>query len=177
LHDQHTEIQPFNATVRSRIALAAAACRESVENLNQLLADLMTLRDLYKKHHWQVSGANFAQLHELFDRHHSQQEEVIDAVAERIHTLGGVSLATAADVAQTTRIARPPSGREGAASQLSRLLDAHELVLHEARAMARVAEEGGDVGSADLLVSSIIRLSELQAWKLSQHLVEQSPAS
>ena len=175
-HNQHTEIQPFNVMVRSRIALAAEVCKQSVESLNQLIANAMTLRDLYKKHHWQVSGADFAPLHELFDRHHAQQEEAIDAIAERIHTLGGVSLAMAADIAELTRIARPPRGREGAAAQLSRLLDAHELVLHEARTMARLAEQGGDVGSADLLVSTVIRLNELQAWKISQHLVGQSRA-
>src|SRR5687768_14177349 len=93
------EIQPFNVIVRMPIALATAACRRSVENLNQLLSDAMSLRDLYKKHHWQVSGATFAQLHELFDRHHSQQEDAIDLIAERIQSLGGVSLAMSADIA------------------------------------------------------------------------------
>jgi starvation-inducible DNA-binding protein len=172
--DHGVEIQPFNAIVRMPIALAEAACRQSVENLNQLLADAMSLRDLYKKHHWQVSGATFSQLHELFDRHHSQQEDAIDVIAERIQSLGGVSLAMSADIAEVTRVPRPPRGREAVRVQISRLLHAHELVLHEARTMARLAAEYADDGTADLLVSAVIRLNEQQAWRLSQHLVPSS---
>ena len=172
--DQGTEIQPFNVIVRMPIALATSSRKQSVENLNQLLADAMSLRDLYKKHHWQVSGATFLQMHELFDDHHSQQEDAIDAIAERIQSRGGVSLAMAADVAETTRVPRPPKGRETLPVQIQRLLNAHELVLHEARAMARLATEYGDDGTADLLVSTVIRLNELQAWKLSQHLAPSS---
>jgi starvation-inducible DNA-binding protein len=165
------EIQPFNVFVRVPIALAATACKQSVENLNQLLADAMTLRDLYKKHHWQVSGATFSQLHELFDRHHAQQEDAIDAIAERIQSLGGVSLAMAADIAEATRVPRPPKGREVLRVQILRLLHAHELVLHEARTMARLATDYADDGTADLLVSAVIRVNEQQSWQLSQHIV------
>jgi len=172
--DHGVEIQPFSAIVRMPIALAAAACQQSVENLNQLLADAMSLRDLYKKHHWQVSGATFAQLHELFDRHHSEQADAIDSIAERIQSLGGVSLAMAADIAEVTRVPRPPKGREAVRDQISRLLHAHELVLHEARTMARLAAEYADDGTADLLVGAVIRLNERQAWQLSQHLVPSS---
>src|SRR5215472_14622054 len=85
---------------------------EMTEQLNQLLADTITVRDLYKKSHWQVAGPSFYQLHLLFDKHYSEQNELIDSIAERIQLLGGVSLAMAADVAETTRIERPPRGRE-----------------------------------------------------------------
>src|SRR5207247_5036265 len=135
-------------------------CKESVEHLNQLLADTMTLRDLYKKHHWQVSGPTFYQLHLLFDKHHAEQSTLIDAIAERIQLLGGVSIAMAPDVAETTLIPRPPKGREEAPVQISRLLHAHEIVLKEARAMARRAAESGDDGTNDLIVSEIIRRTE-----------------
>ena len=114
------------------IALSANACKESVENLNQLLADTMTLRDLYKKHHWQVAGPTFYQLHLLFDKHYEQQSELVDAIAERIQMLGGVSLAMAPDVAEATLIPRAPKGREEVPVQISRLLHAHEIVLKEA---------------------------------------------
>jgi starvation-inducible DNA-binding protein len=107
------------------IALAESACKESVENLNQLLADTMTLCDLYKKHHWQVSGPTFYQLHLLFDKHYAEQSTLIDSIAECIQLLGGVSVAMAHDVAETTLITRPPKGRERVPVQLSRLLHAH----------------------------------------------------
>jgi starvation-inducible DNA-binding protein len=169
---QHAhEIQPFGHLVRMPIALSEHACKESVDNLNQLLADTMTLRDLYKKHHWQVAGPTFYQLHLLFDKHHDEQNEVVDAVAERIQLLGGVSVAMAHDVAETTLVPRAPKGREEVPVQVSRLLHAHEIVLKEARTMARRAAEAGDDGTNDLIVSGVIRRNELQVWFVAEHIV------
>src|SRR3954463_15742918 len=142
VHQQAHEIQPFGHLLKLPIALAENVCNESVQNLNQLLADTMTLRDLYKKHHWQVAGPTFYQLHLLFDKHYEVQNELVDQVAERIQLLGGISIAMAHDVAETTLIPRPPKGREEVPVQISRLLHAHEIVLKEARAMARLAAEG-----------------------------------
>src|SRR5258708_39196921 len=117
--------QSFNGVAEMRIALARKARAESVAALNQILADTMTLRDLYKKHHWQASGPTFYELHLLFDKHHDEQEELVDAIAERIQSLGGVSIAMAADVAQTTLIPPPPKGPEEPPVQISRPLHAH----------------------------------------------------
>ena len=171
LHQHAREIQPFGKIARSPIALDEVVCAKSIENLNQLLADTMTLRDMYKKHHWQVAGPTFYQLHLLFDKHHGEQDELVDTIAERIQLLGGISLAMAADVAETTLIPRPPRGREEVPVQISRLLEAHEIVLKEARSMARQADEGGDDGTNDLIVSDVIRSNELQVWFLAEHLV------
>ncbi len=166
---QHAhEIQPFGHLVRMPIALSEHACKESVDNLNQLLADTMTLRDLYKKHHWQVAGPTFYQLHLLFDKHYDEQNDLVDAVAERVQLLGGVSVAMAHDVAETTLIPRAPRGREEVPAQISRLLHAHEIVLKEARAMARRAAEAGDDGTNDLIVSDVIRRNELQVWFIAE---------
>ena len=166
------EIQPYGHLVHMPIALDSKVCRQSVENLNQLLADTITLRDLYKKHHWQVAGPTFYQLHLLFDKHYGEQNELVDQIAERIQLLGGVSLAMAHDVADTTLIPRVPRGRESAPVQISRLLHAHEIVLEEARSMARRAAAGGDDGTNDLLVSNVIRTNELQVWFIGEHVIE-----
>ena len=171
--NQHAhEIQPFGHLVRLPIALSEVVCKESVANLNQLLADTMTLRDLYKKHHWQVSGPTFYQLHLLFDKHYEEQSTLVDTIAERIQVLGGVSIAMAADVAETTIIPRPVKGREPVPVQISRLLHAHEIVLKEARTMARLAAEQGDDGTNDLIVSDVIRTNELQVWFVGEHVVD-----
>ena len=172
VHQQGNEIQPYGHLVRLPIALSEEACKQSVEHLNQLLADTMVLRDLYKKHHWQVAGPTFYQLHLLFDKHYEQQNELVDAIAERIQLLGGVSLAMAHDIAETTLIPRPPKGREEPAVQISRLLHAHEIVLKEARTMARLAAERGDDGTNDLIVSDVIRGNELQVWFVAEHVVD-----
>jgi starvation-inducible DNA-binding protein len=167
------EIQPYGHVVKLPIALSETACREAVANLNQLLADTMMLRDLYKKHHWQVAGSTFAQLHALFDAHYEVQAELVDLVAERIQMLGGVSIALAHDVADTTMIPRPPRGREEVPVQISRLLHAHEIVLNEARAMARQAAQRDDQGTSDLLVGDVIRRNERQVWFLAAHVVDE----
>src|SRR5437867_4530304 len=166
------EIQAFGHVIRLPIALSENVAGQSVENLNQILADTITLRDLYKKHHWQIAGPTFYQLHLLFDKHYDEQNALVDAIAERIQLLGGVSVAMAPDVAETTLIPRPPKGREEAPVQISRLLHAHEIVLKEARAMARRAAESGDDGTNDLIVSDIIRRNELQVWFVAEHVVD-----
>ncbi len=168
-HQYAHEIQPFGHLVKLPIALAEKVCRGSVDDLNQLLADTMTLRDLYKKHHWQLT---FYQLHLLFDKHYEQQNQSVDAIAERIQLLGGVSIAMAHDVAETTLIPRPPKGREEVPVQISRLLHAHEIVLKEARTMARRAAEAGDDGTNDLIVGDVIRQNELQVWFVAEHVVD-----
>src|SRR5499427_9472545 len=171
-HETAHEIQPFGHPIRMPLALSEQACRDGVENLNQLLADTMTLRDLYKKHHWQIAGSTFYQLHLLFDKHYEEQNELVDTIAERIQLLGGVSIAMAADVAEITIIPRPPRGREEVPVQISRLLEAHEIVLKEARTMAKQASEAGDDGTNDLIVSDVIRTNEMQVWFLAEHLVD-----
>lgn len=172
LHQKGHETQPYGHVLRVPIALEEAARKESIENLNQVLADTITLRDMYKKHHWQVSGPTFYQLHLLFDKHAEEQSKLIDAMAERIQLLGGVSVAMAHDVAEMTLVPRPPKGREPVPVQISRLLHAHEIVLKEARTMARLADEHEDDGTNDLLVSDVIRTNELQVWFVSQHVVD-----
>jgi starvation-inducible DNA-binding protein len=172
VHQHAHETQPFGHLIRMPIALSETTCAESVANLNQLLADTITLRDLYKKHHWQVAGPTFYQLHLLFDKHYEEQNEIVDAIAERVQLLGGVSIAMAPDVAEMTLIPRPPKGREEAPVQISRLLHGHEIVLKEARTMARLAAQGGDDGTNDLIVSDVIRRNELQVWFVAEHVVD-----
>jgi len=167
------EIQAFNAIVSVPIALAEGVRRESTSSLNQILADTIVLRDLYQKHHWQTSGPTFYPLHLLFDKHLAEQGELADQLAERVMALGGVCVAMPADVAAMTIIPPPPRDREAAAAQLARLLHAHEVILEEARAMARQAAAAGDDGTNDLLVSGVIRVNEAQVWFVASHLIDE----
>ena len=169
------ETQRYGQIVPMPHGLPEKAAASSVAMLNQALADTITLRDMYKKHHWQVVGPTFNELHLLFDKHFEAQVELVDLIAERIQVLGGISLAMAADIAEETKIPRPPRGREPAAVQLSRLIDAHTLIIKAARSCAEKADDAGDPGTNDLLVSNVLRTNELQVWFLSEHLVAASP--
>ena len=171
-HQSAREIQAYGTVSQMvPLELEEPVRLEMTEQLNQLLADTITLRDLYKKCHWQVAGPTFYQLHLLFDKHFGEQVELVDSIAERIQLLGGISLAMAADVAETTQIERPPRGREEVPVQLSRLLDAHQIIIRQCRALADRASKLGDDGTNDLVVSDVLRGNELQAWFLSEHLV------
>jgi starvation-inducible DNA-binding protein len=173
LHQHAPEIQQYGTVTHLlSLELEEPVRLEMTEGLNQLLADTITLRDLYKKSHWQVAGPTFYQLHLLFDKHFQEQSELVDAIAERIQVLGGISLAMAPDVAETTRIARPPRGREEVPVQLSRLLDAHQVIIRDCRNFASRASRVGDDGTNDLIVSQVLRSNELQTWFLSEHLVD-----
>jgi starvation-inducible DNA-binding protein len=172
-HQRGREIQPFGSITRIPIGLSEKVCKASVAALNQVLADTMTLRDLYKKHHWQVSGHTFYSLHLLFDKHFEEQAELVDTIAERIQLLGGLAIAMAPDVAEATKIERPPKGREEVPVQISRILEAHELICKQARDFAEKASDAGDEGTNDLLVSDVLRLNELQAWFVAEHVVDE----
>src|SRR5882762_10350071 len=174
LHQRAGEIQAYGTvSYLLPLELEEPVRLEMTERLNQLLADTITLRDLYKKSHWQVSGPTFYQLHLLYDKHYEEQSELVDTIAERIQILGGISLAMAADVAEATRIERPPKGREEVPVQLSRLLDAHQEIITYCRETAARAQRAGDDGTNDVLVSDVLRTSEMQVWFLSEHLVEE----
>lgn len=173
LHQNAKPIQQFGMVRKDlAIGLSEEVRKKSVDALNQVLADTSALRDLYKKHHWQVSGHTFYQLHLLFDKHFDEQVELVDELAERIQALGGLSIALAADVAENTKIPRAPKDREEVPVQISRLLDAHEIILVEARKYAKEAADAGDDGTNDLLISDIVRTNEAQAWFIAEHLVD-----
>jgi starvation-inducible DNA-binding protein len=163
-------VQEYGTVVNRPISLDHKVRLTNVEKLNPLLADTMTLRDMYKKHHWQVAGPTFYQLHLLFDKHFGEQSELVDAIAERVQTLGGVAIAMAHDVAETTRIPRLPRGREDVNTQLFRLLEAHELIIAETRELAEAADQNGDQGTNDLLVSQVLRTNEFQVWFITEQI-------
>ena len=157
---------------RLPIGLEESTRQESVTMLNQLLADTITLRDMYKKHHWQVVGPTFYQLHLLFDKHYEEQSVLVDAIAERIQILGGVAVAMAHDVAELSSIPRVPRDREEAPVQVSRLLDGHQRILKNCHDYASKADESGDDGTNDLVVSQLVRTNELQVWFVAEHVVD-----
>jgi starvation-inducible DNA-binding protein len=172
LHQHGKELQAFGTVRQFPLGLSYEARLYACQRLNQLLADTQILYALYKKHHWLMRGATFYQLHLLLDKHAGEQLALVDKLAERVQTLGGVAVGDPRHVAELTRVPRPPDGCEEVPAMLSRLLEAHELILRDAHdAAARVAGLGDD-GTNDLLVSDVIRTGELQAWFLAEHLVD-----
>lgn len=172
LHQHGHEIQQYGNLRNMPISLESDARSESCALVNQILADTIILYHLYKKHHWMMRGSTFYQLHLLLDKHADEQLELIDAMGERVQTLGGVSIAEPRHVAEATKIQRPPNGVEAVPRMLSRLLEAHELILEELREAINETAANQDSGTNDLLVSQVLRTNELQAWFLAEHLAD-----
>lgn len=180
LHQHGHEIQQYGTLRNLPIALDPDARIESCTLVNQILADTIILYHLYKKHHWMMRGHTFYQLHLLLDKHASEQLESIDLMGERVQTLGGVAIADPRHVAEITKIQRPPNGVEEVPVMLSRLLEAHELIIGELRSAILVPRRfandktaaNRDSGTNDLLVSQVLRMNELQVWFLAEHLVD-----
>ncbi len=172
-HAKAKEIQKYGEVTHDLPHPLDAKIRaDMVGQLNQLLADTIAIRDMYKKHHWQVGGPTFYQLHLLFDKHFEEQVEMADTIAERVQLLGGVSIAMGGDVAEITKVQRPPRGKEEVPVQISRLLEAHKMIVEECLDISEAADKVGDQGTNDLVVSDILRPNELQSWFIGQHLVE-----
>ncbi len=165
-------IQAYGTLVDYPLSLSEQARSTSVEALNQILSDTVFLRDMYKKHHWQVSGATFYQLHLLFDKFFEAQTCLADKIGERIQTLGGIAIAMPNDVAEMTKIEKPPRGREEVPVQLSRLIEGLAVILKASHEAVKVAQANGDDGTVNLLSSDVIPADEMQVWFLSEHLVD-----
>jgi starvation-inducible DNA-binding protein len=165
-------IQQFNQQHYVPLGLPEDALKRSISALNQLLADSITMYYLYKKHHWQVAGPTFYQLHLLLDKHAEEIEATIDLLAERIQSLGGVAVAMPFDVAERTKLERPPIGEEDIPAMLARTANAHSQIIKELREAIDLTEQNKDSGTNDLLVSNVLRVHELQLWFITQHLVD-----
>jgi starvation-inducible DNA-binding protein len=172
IHQHGREIQAFGTVRLFPIALSYEARMQSCQLLNQILADSMILYSHYKKHHWLVRGHTFYQLHLLLDKHAGEQIELIDLIAERVQTLGGIAIADPRHVAEVTVIPRPPDGAEEVPAMLSRLLEAHELIISEVRDAITATTANRDDGTNDLLMSDVLRRHELQVWFVAEHLVD-----
>jgi starvation-inducible DNA-binding protein len=166
------EIQKFGKHRLLPIALSLAARAESTRLLNEILADTTILYALYKKHHWLVAGPTFYQLHLLFDKHAEEQLELIDLMAERVQSLGGIAVGDPRHAAELTTIPRPPNGAEEVPVMIDRLLDAHELIIEKVRAALDKTEKSKDLGTNDLLMGDVLRRHELQVWFIAEHIVD-----
>jgi len=172
LRASRPEIQRFGTLRQLPIGLPDAAKSKSCTLLNEILADTMVLYSMYKKHHWLVAGPTFYQLHLLFDKHAEEQNELIDMLAERVQSLGGIAVGDPRHAAELTSIPRPPDGAEDVAVMIDRTLAAHEIVIGKVRKGIKATETSEDWGTNDLLMGDVLRRNELQVWFIAEHVVD-----
>jgi starvation-inducible DNA-binding protein len=166
------ELQRFGTVRAIPNGLDARSRSRTCELLNGILADSLILYALYKKHHWLVAGPTFYQLHLLFDKHAEEQNELVDLLAERVQSLGGIAVGDPRHAAELTTIERPPDGAEEVAVMIDRTLRAHQTIIDKVRAGIKATEASEDWGTNDVLMSDVLRRHELQVWFLAEHVVD-----
>lgn len=135
--------------------------------LNQQLADTFDLYSQIKQAHWNVKGAQFYALHELYDDLAAKLLEPIDEIAERVTALGGSAHGTIHMAAEMSRLPDFPLVVNGMES-VQALVERYATVAASTRAAIDTADEAGDMGTADLF-TGLSRELDKALWFLEAH--------
>jgi len=162
---------PTARTFTTRLDLPAQTREKAIALLNQHLADTFDLYGHTKQAHWNVKGAQFQQLHELFDDLAAELLEHIDAIAERATALGGAALGTLRMAAQASRLPEYPGSAVGGSQHIEALAARFAALAKTTRSAIDAATELGDAGTADLF-TGVSRSLDKSLWLLESHLQE-----
>ncbi len=153
----------------TKIDIAKGKREKLIGLLNQRLADAADLRSQAKQAHWNVKGMNFIALHELFDRVAADLEPIVDDIAERVTTLGGVANGTVRVAAQTSTLAEYPLEITDGADHVDALSNVLADFGKKVRADIDAADGLGDAGTADLL-TGVSRTVDKLLWFVEAHI-------
>ncbi len=160
-----TKARRISSRSQRRVARAL-----SCELLNRLLADSMILHDHYKTYHWLLKGHASRELQLLLDKHSAEQRELIDLIVERVQALGGVATGPL-PVPELAVTAGPPKGEKQVAVLLSRLVEAHELIIGRTQDAITATATSQDGGTNELLRTVLAR-HEQQVSSVAEYLID-----
>lgn len=146
------------------LGINAKAREEIVEGLSRLLADTYTLYLKTHNFHWNVTGPMFQTLHLMFEGQYTELALAVDAIAERIRSLGFPAPATYSEYAKLTTIPET-SGVPKAEEMIRLLVQGQESVVRTARSIFAVVDKASDEPTADLLTQRM-QVHEKSAWML-----------
>ena len=155
----------------SRLDLSAQVRKESITLLQARLSDAIDLEAQMKQAHWNVKGKTFFQLHELFDQVHSEVEELVDTIAERIMALGGTADGRVQTTAKSTTIDEYPLDAAGADAHLKAIAAALAQFGKASRADIDKATQLVDADTADVF-TEVSRAADKHLWFVEAHLVD-----
>ncbi len=145
--------------------------REAIaEDLSRLLADSYSLYLKTHNYHWNVTGPMFQALHAMFEEHYTELATAVDAIAERIRSLGFPAPGTYSAFAALSSV-KETEGLPAALDMVRDLVEAHECVIRTGRRVAQAAGKAGDEASADLATQRL-QVHEKTAWMLRSLLDE-----
>lgn len=153
----------------TRNDLPQATRAQVIELLNARLADAIDLGTQIKHAHWNVKGANFIALHELFDKIAESVEDQIDTIAERVTALGGVARGTLAVVSRSTSLKPYPEDIFAGLAHVEALASVLADFGQKVRAGIDASAKLGDADTSDLF-TGISRETDKSLWFLEAHL-------
>lgn len=138
--------------------------KNTVEQLNILLSDYHLYYQKLRNFHWNVTGKNFFDLHEKFEKMYDDAKIKIDEIAERILTLRNHPLSNFSEYIKATNLNESPS-QFSDHQMMDTLLEDHGKIIQQMRKVIAIANEAGDEGTIDL-VGAYIRELEKSSWML-----------
>lgn len=156
-------------TYKTSIDLDSETRAQIVALLNQQLADTFDLYSQTKQAHWNVKGAQFFQLHELYDKLAAELIDHVDTIAERATALGGTALGTLRMAAKATRLSDYPEDTVASQASLQTLVERYAALATTTRAAIDESDKLGDADTADLF-TGVSRGLDKALWFLEAHL-------
>ena len=144
--------------------IAAKDRAKIADGLSRLLADTFTVYLKTHNFHWNVTGPMFNTLHLMFETQYNELWLALDAIAERIRSLGHPAPATLAEYAKLASI-EETQGQPGAMEMIRLLVEGNEAVVRTARKVFPAVDAASDEPTADLLTQRM-QIHEKNAWML-----------
>lgn len=154
---------------KTSIDLDSETREQIITLLNQQLADTFDLYSQTKQAHWNVKGAQFFQLHELFDKLAAETLVYVDDIAERVTTLGGTALGTARMSSAASRLPEYSTKVVGSQESVEALVERYAVLAASTRAAIDASDDLNDADTADLF-TGISRGLDKSLWFLEAHL-------
>ena len=155
--------------IKPNVGLNDAAVEKTVSVLQTLLADETVLYMQLRNYHWNVTGPNFIQFHQLFEEQYNALPEVIDTLAERVRSYGVRAIGTLAEVLEHTRLEEAPGELPSAREMVGNLVESHETMIRYLREDIDAMDDVDNDGDEDLL-TGMLQDHQKQAWLLRAHL-------
>lgn len=155
--------------MKTKIGLTDDDVKGVTHILNENLCDEYVLYTKTRNCHWNVTGLAFSALHVFFEDQYKQLDQIIDAVAERVRSLGGWALGTLAEFAHKSQLKEMPGRYPDAVTMLSELAADHEAIVKRLRGdIATCEKKYHDAGTGNFL-TDVMGRHEKMAWMLRAH--------
>ncbi|ERG89649.1 MAG: DNA-binding ferritin-like protein, oxidative damage protectant [halophilic archaeon J07HX5] len=157
---QKTVLREFGSVEENELRLDTEKATQIVDALNTDLAATYVLYHQLKKHHWNVAGAEFRDLHLFLDEAAENAEDGIDEMAERLQAIGGTPVSGGAAVEAHAPVEPEDEDLYDIRTSLEHDLDLYGEIIESLRDHIELAEKLGDYATGDILKGILVDLED-----------------